>query len=328
MRGFSEAGSSPIEGRARVWRYAALPALLNVLLTAEDARAEEALRGLEASPSSLPDLTAMGGDGSATIVLALLLAAITIVMHLAARRKWSRRTADLEAEVARTRAKLDRAALIMQGDRQIVVTWDRPDAQPAVEGDLALVADSPVAPHILDYACWLGDVVAAQVVEASERLLHRGESFSIAAVSRRGRHVEISGRPVSGSAVMRIRDVSGDRLELAETREKLARVEEASSALRSALEAAAILAWSRDAEGRMVWCNASYALRSKRPDDKAAIDNRIELFDPPLRREAAEAIREKGFGNAARAPSSTASAELSKWPKSGQPSARPASRTM
>lgn len=140
MRGFSEAGSSPIEGRARVWRYAALPALLNVLLTAEDARAEEALRGLEASPSSLPDLTAMGGDGSATIVLALLLAAITIVMHLAARRKWSRRTADLEAEVARTRAKLDRAALIMQGDRQIVVTWDRPDAQPAVEGDLALVA--------------------------------------------------------------------------------------------------------------------------------------------------------------------------------------------
>ena len=295
MRGLSAGWYARIERRARGVDSAALSALLIVFLTAESARADEALRGLEASPSSLPDMAAMESNVPAfTIVLALLLAAIAVVMHLAARRRWSRRTFDLEAELARTRAKADRAALTMQGDRQIVISWDRPDAEPALEGDLALVADSPAAPRILDYASWLGDAAAGQVAEASERLLDRGESFSIAALSRRGRHVEISGRPVSGNAVMRIRDVSGDRLELAEMREKLARVEEISSALRSALESAAVLAWGRDGEGRMVWCNASYAGAVEAPDDKAAVDNGIELFDPSLRREAAEAIRDTG----------------------------------
>src|SRR5208337_4945144 len=61
-----------------------------------------------------------------------------------------------------------------------------------------------------------------------------------------------------------------------------------------ALESAAVLAWGRDGEGRMVWCNASYAGAVEAPDDKAAVDNGIELFDPSLRREAAEAIRDTG----------------------------------
>src|SRR5208337_236216 len=62
-----------------------------------------------------------------------------------------------------------------------------------------------------------------------------------------------------------------------------------------ALESAAVLAWGRDGEGRMVWCNASYAGAVEAPDDKAVVDNRIELFDPSLRREAAEAIRDAGL---------------------------------
>ncbi len=171
----------------------------------------------------------------------------------------------------------------------------RPNSEPTVEGDFALVVDVPDAPRVLDYASWLGEAAAAQVAEASERLLNRGEAFVLSAVSRRGRHIEISGRPVSGSAVVRIRDVSGDRLELAELREKADRTEDAFGALRLAMESAAILAWRRDAEGRMVWCNAPYAGAVEAPDDRAAIDNKIELFDASLRREAVEAVRESGI---------------------------------
>jgi signal transduction histidine kinase len=71
-------------------------------------------------------------------------------------------------------------------------------------------------------------------------------------------------------------------------------VEEASSALRSALESAAILAWGRDTERRMVWCNASFAKAVEAPTEQAAIDNRLELFNPSLGREAAEAVRDNG----------------------------------
>ena len=77
-------------------------------------------------------------------------------------------------------------------------------------------------------------------------------------------------------------------------RERAARLEEASGALRSALESAAILAWGRDVEGRMVWCNASFARAVEAPTEQAAIDNASELFNPSLGREAAEAVRDHG----------------------------------
>ncbi len=266
--------------------------LLSVFPTADRARAEDALRGLEVSSSSAPGISAIALDFPPTIIaMALIVAAIAVIMHLVAWRRWSRRTADLNAELSRARAKLDRAALTMQGDRQIVISWDRPDAEPTLEGDFALVAD---APEILDYSSWLENAAAAQVIEASNRLLNRGESFSLVAVSRRGRHVEIIGRPVSGNAVVRIRDVSGDRLELAEMRERVVQAEGASAMLRSALDSASVLAWERDAEGRMLWCNASYVGAVEAPDVKAAVDDGIELFDPSLRREASAAIREVG----------------------------------
>ena len=111
----------------------------------------------------------------------------------------------------------------------------------------------------------------------------RGEAF----VCRRwsacaGAISKSIGRPVSGSAVMRIRDVSGERLEVARLREQFAEAEaRRSTASRLALETADMPAWARDAEGRIVWCNAPYARAVEAPDDRGG-DRAIggELFDP------------------------------------------------
>ena len=54
-------------------------------------------------------------------------------------------------------------------------------------------------------------------------------------------------------------------------------------------------AWRRDAEGRLVWCNAPYSRAVEAPDDRAAVDNGGELFDLALRREAAAALKETGL---------------------------------
>ena len=295
MRRFSAGDFARIEGRMGDLDRPVLSLLL-VLLTATGAAAEESLRGLQAclirpaervsrwNPTSSPSPSRWRRSSRRSSPFCISLRG----------GRWMRRVSDLEERLAGARAKLERAALTTQGDRQVVICWDRSDSKPALDGDFALVADVPEATHVLDYASWLGDAAAAQVVEASERLLNRGESFSLSAVTRHGRHIEISGRPVSGSAVMRIRDVSGDRLELAELREKAVRTEEAFGALRLAVQSAGILAWRRDAEGRMVWCNETYAEAVEAPDDKAAIDNKIELFEASLRREALEAVRESG----------------------------------
>ena len=299
MRGFGAVRFAGIGDRTRMFgraRAVQAPASVLILLwMTNGARAQDSAQVLDMPSVPILNFSSVEANiAGLAILLLMLLATITAVLHLLGRRIWTRRVRELEAELGRTNAKLDRASLILRSESQIVVSWDRPDAEPAVEGEFALVADAPAWRRILSYAAWLEPAVAARVEDATERLLKRGEAFSTAVVTLRGRHLEIDGRPVSGSAVMRIRDVSGDRLQLAQLRDKFADVDGALQALRLALESAGLPAWMRDAQGRLVWCNTPYALSVEAPDDRAAVEKGGELFDPALRREAAAAIREAG----------------------------------
>ena len=218
---------------------------------------------------------------------------------------------------------------MLRSKSQILISWDRPDAEPTIEGDFTLVADSPLSSRVLAFESWLERAQAVKVEQATGRLLKRGEAFATAVVSLRGRHLEIDGRPVSGSAVMRIRDVSGERLQLAQLRDQFAQAEGALDGLRRALETADMPAWTRDAEGRIAWCNIPYARAVDAPDDKAAIERGSELFDSAVRREAAACDQGDGRLEAPRRRrSSEASVEPSRPSRRARRSAPPASPTM
>jgi signal transduction histidine kinase len=298
LRGFSGAKSSGIDrqtrtcDRARGVNAAGVPALY--LLSGAPARAQALSQSL-APPALTFNLASVEANIAGLAILSLmLLATITAVLHLIGRRIWTRRVGELETELARTNANLDRAALMLRSESQILISWDRPDAEPMVEGDFALVADSPKSSSVLGFESWLESAQAAKVGEATKQLLKRGEAFAAAVVSLRGRHLEIDGRPVSGSAVMRIRDVTGERLRLTQLRNELVDTEGALNGLRSALEAADMPAWTRGAEGKIAWCNIPYARAVDVPDDKAAIEKGGELFDPSVRREARVAVNQTG----------------------------------
>ncbi|HEY1862088.1 MAG TPA: ATP-binding protein [Roseiarcus sp.] len=299
MRGFSGAKRSGIgERRRRLdWAVAGrLAAGLGLyLLAGALACAQDLSQSLEAPARLAFDMASVQANVIGLVILSLmLLATITAVLHLVGRRIWTRRVLELETELARTNAKLDRAALMLRGEPQILISWDRPDAEPTIEGDFALVADSPLSSRVLAFGSWLNPAQAAKIEEATERLLTRGEAFAAAVVSSRGRHLELDGRPVSGSAIMRIRDVSGERLQLAQLRDSFTEAEGALDGLRRALETADMPAWTRDAMGRIVWCNAAYAHAVDAPDTEAAIDSGGEIFDPAVRREATVALKESG----------------------------------
>ena len=299
MRGFSGAGRLGIGGRTRRFDRAraarAVAGLALYLFAGALARAQDVSQPLDAPVRLAFDIASVQANVAGLAILTLmLLATITAIPHLIGRRIWTRRVRELETELGRTNATLDRAALMLRSESQILISWDRPDAEPTIEGDFALIADSPLPSRVLGFGSWLEPAEAEKVEEATGRLLTRGEAFAAAVVSLRGRHLELDGRPVSGSAVMRIRDVSGERLQLAELRDQFARAEGALDGLRGALEAADMPAWARDSAGRIVWCNIPYARAVDAPDDQAAIDNGGELFDPALRREAAAAVRDAG----------------------------------
>ena len=297
MRGFSGPKRSGIGERRRPldWGVAARLAagLTLYLLAGAPASAQDLSQSLEAPARLMFNVASVQANIVGLVILSLmLLATITAVLHLVGRRIWTRRVLELETELARTNAKLDRAALMLRSEPQILVSWDRLDAEPTIEGDFALVADSPLSSRVLAFGSWLNPAQAAKIEEATERLLTRGEAFAAAVVSLRGRHLELDGRPVSGSAMMRIRDVSGERLQLAQLRDSFAEAEGALDGLRRALETADMPAWTRDAMGRIVWCNAAYAHAVDAPDAGAAIDSSGEIFDSTVRREATAALKE------------------------------------
>jgi signal transduction histidine kinase len=299
LRGFSGAERSGIGGRTRRLDGAlaakAASGLGLYLLAGPLACAQDLSPSFEEPERRAFDMASVQANVAGLVILSLmLLATITAVLHLIGRRIWTRRVRELESELARTNAKLDRAALMLRGESQILISWDRPDAEPTIEGDFALVADSPLSSRVLAFPSWLNPSQAAKIMEATERLLSRGEAFAAALVSLRGRHLEIDGRPVSGAAMMRIRDVSGERLQLAQLRDQFAQAEGALDGLRCALEAADMPAWTRDSLGRIVWCNIPYARAVDASDADGAIDTGGEMFDPAARREATAALKETG----------------------------------
>ena len=292
MRGFSAGGFAAVGRRMRLYEPASVAGAAPIFFLTTSARAD-ALAGLGASFSSaLP----LGPANAVAVGLAALAAAAfgLVRRRSIGRVNAARRMGELEAELARTKARLERSALILGSEPQILIAWDRPDAEPTIDGNASFVADAPRGLGILDYKGWLEPGLAEAAREATERLKQRGEAFVLAGATLGGRYLELVGQPVSGSAVLRLRDVSGDRLQLERLRKEFAEADGELSALRLALEAAGMPAWRREPGGRLAWCNDPFAHAVDAPDGRTAVDNGGELFDLAVRREAAAALEDSG----------------------------------
>ncbi len=219
----------------------------------------------------------------------VLFSTITALLHLTARKRWTQREYGLSQELTDVRAKLDRAAVFLSAEPQIVIAWNSAAGEPDIEGDLSLVADSPAARRVLGFGSWLAPTAAQQMDRCVERLRSRGEGFRIALSSLAGRHLEAEGLAVAGRAILRIRDVSGDRLELTRLRERYGKTLADLEALRSLLDAIPNPVWMRDGSGQLAWVNSAYVRAVEARDAVEAVARKIELLDRPARASAAMA---------------------------------------
>ena len=259
--------------------FAALPASANSFL----------LPSLTEEPPPEQDVTWL------VILLLVLFSTFTVILHLLGRRKWTQREGALAAELAQAHARLDRANLFLSTEPQIVIAWRAAGGEPEIEGDLSLVSDAPLPRRVLGFASWLAPDLAKQLEVLVERLRSRGERFELAAPGLRGRFFEIDGRAVSGRAVMRIRDVSGDRLQLVKLRQSLGEASGALTTLRKLLDAVAWPAWTRDAHGALRWVNAAYVRAVEGKDAADVATRHLELFDPQARETSYAARQESGI---------------------------------
>jgi signal transduction histidine kinase len=221
--------------------------------------------------------------GLSLVVGLVLFSTITALVHLTERRRWTKAEAVTSLELNNARAKLDRAGVFLAAEPQIIIAWGGPSDEPEFEGDLTLVTGAPFVRRVLAFGAWLPADVAQKLDHCVDKLRARGEGFRLAVESLSGRHFEIDGRAVSGRAVMRIRDVSGDRLEAVRLRELLAQRLIELDAFRTVLGAIADPTWMRDKDGKLVWVNAAYARAVEVGDAASAVSRGSELLERTTR---------------------------------------------
>ncbi|MGB6346760.1 MAG: PAS-domain containing protein [Methyloceanibacter sp.] len=171
-----------------------------------------------------------------------------------------RDAAELEAE--RYRASESMLESILSAEPQTLLTWTEDEGPRVHVTNLPATLGVPTEPHrLLRFAEWLDEASAAELTAAMRALADRGEAFNLMLGTRRQRHVEVDGRTVGGMISLKVRDLAGQRLELAGLNAEHGKLDQEIAALRALLDAQASAGERRKAETR------------------PSVDNRFRSFD-------------------------------------------------
>jgi len=143
----------------------------------------------------------------------LIFAVVTAIMLVRTHERLRAERARTCAQVAALDGEIDRLYGLLLAEPQVVVAWSR-GAVPEIIGDPRMIAPELTADRIMTFAAWLRPEQALLLDSAVERLLTRGEGFSIPLTTAAGRHVAAEGRAIGGSAILRLNEVRVSRRKL------------------------------------------------------------------------------------------------------------------
>jgi signal transduction histidine kinase len=278
---------------ATAWAFfVLLLAIPSIALANTDLGLRLSLSGRDGAQPSTIDMA----PALSMLVLGLvILTATTLIMHIIQRRTWVQRQTQLEKELGTQQGRLHQAELFMSADRQVVVAWRTAGSEPDIEGDVSMLVEAGAPRRVLGFNQWLPAGDAARLEAAVEKLKTRGEGFNLSADTAGERRMEIMGRAVTGRAVMRIREVTGDRLERLKTEESYRRLTGEMAALQALLDSVPQPIWLRYPDGQLAWVNKAYteAVDCRFPNE--VISKGLELIDRPQREKIAASGSEGVF---------------------------------
>ncbi|WP_316161320.1 sensor histidine kinase [Bradyrhizobium sp. SZCCHNRI20481] len=230
-----------------------------------------------------------------TAMLALLgfsvVAAVALVRtRLAAGRKEAR----LRADIAELQLQADRYRALLFAEPQILIAWPAGGHRPQISGDTSMLVPQDQPQRILAFGTWLPPEPALQLDRAVDALREAGEGFMLNLTTSHGHAIEAMGRAIGGQAIVRIRELSGLRRELAETQLRFKALGEETESLRGLASALPWPIWARQANGALAYVNAAYARAADARDVPDAIGRNIELLDSADRTDLQRALGANG----------------------------------
>jgi signal transduction histidine kinase len=216
--------------------------------------------------------------GLALFIGVLFFAVVSAVLLVRTHERLGAQRARSDAQVAALTGEIDRLYDLLLSEPQVVVAWSH-NAAPEIIGDPAIIAPDLTAGQLLTYAAWLRPEQALHLESHVDRLLGRGESFTISLTSASGRYITGEGRAIGGSAVLKLADVSGVKRDLADLAHRHQQLQAEAGALRAIVEVLPAPAWVRDADGRIAFVNSAFARAVGAPDATSAVAAGREFLD-------------------------------------------------
>jgi signal transduction histidine kinase len=215
----------------------------------------------------------------------LCFAVATAVQLVRTRRRLVETEAAARDEITAAKAESDRVYALLRSEPQIMVAWAAARDEPEIIGDPTVVSNSEVPQRVLAFGTWLDSEQAQAMELAVEALRARGAPFARILTTLAGRPVEAKGHVVGGRAILRLKEVSGVKRELAELLARFQKQSDETDAFRTLVESLPSPIWARDEAGKLNFVNAAYTRAVEAKEATDAVQRGIELFDRAAREE-------------------------------------------
>jgi signal transduction histidine kinase len=230
------------------------------------------------------------------IALAVLgFSVVAAILLMRTRVRAANSEARLRSELRSLQVEADRFRALLFAEPQVLISWAAGDNRPQISGDISLLMpqDAQQSPQrILAFGTWLSPEPALQMDHAVNALRDAGEGFLLNLTTSTGRSIEAMGRAVGGQAILRIRELSGLRRELAEMTLRHKGLLEETEMLRGFAAAAPWPIWAKRTAGGLMFANAAYARATDAGSVADAVQRDLELLDSADRNDMARALND------------------------------------
>jgi signal transduction histidine kinase len=225
----------------------------------------------------------------ATALALLGFSVVAAILLMRTRVRAAMSEARLRSDIQDLQFQADRFRALLFAEPQILISWAAGDNRPQISGDTSLLmpqdSQSYQPQRILAFGTWLPPEPALQMDHAVDALREAGEGFLLNLTTSNGHSVEAMGRAIGGQALVRIRELSGLRRELAETNLRHKALSEETEMLRGFAATAPWPIWAKHAKDGLSYANPAYARATEAAGVEDAIERNLELLDSDDRRD-------------------------------------------
>jgi signal transduction histidine kinase len=191
-------------------------------------------------------------------------------------------------ELTALRAETDRMKALLMSESLVLVGWAAAGERPEIIGDTGGILPGEAPEQLLAFNGWLEPSVAHAMETAVDMLRAQGRAYMMTLHSISGQPIEAVGRAIGGRAVLRLREVSGSKADLAEITMRYQNVLATAATLRDLVDALPAPIWMRDEAGVLTFVNTAYVRAVEAKDASEAVENGLEIFDRSARLELAK----------------------------------------